>query len=82
MDRTSTNITSRRPALTQHSNHISYAQAVKIDSGRQLLSSAQCLRIYDLFVSELLKCRNIEEQIRTIARLSFEQVSKYLQRHD
>lgn len=58
---TTTRIINRRPALTQPSNRMSYAQAVKVDCGRQLLSSAECLEIYDLFVSELLKCRNVEE---------------------
>lgn len=43
-----------------------------------LLSPEECMNIFDIFTSELLKCNTIEEQIRTIAKLSFEQVSKYL----
>lgn len=43
-----------------------------------LLSTDQCMEMFDYFVSELLKCRTKAEQIRTIAKISLEQVSKYL----
>lgn len=49
-----------------------------IRSKNTMLSPEECLNVFDIFTSELLKCRSIEEQIRTIAKLSFEQVSKYL----
>lgn len=48
---------------------------------QNLLTPDECMNIFDIFTTELLKCNTIEEQIRTIARLSFEQVSKYLNRN-
>lgn len=56
------------------SSHTTYANVVRSQpqtSTYSLLSPDQCLEIFDLFTTELLKCRTIEEQIRTIARLSF-----------
>lgn len=47
-------------------------------TSNDLLSTDECLEIFDHFVTELLKCRSKEEQIRTIAKLSLEQVSKHL----
>lgn len=44
----------------------------------RLLTTDECMDIFNLFTTELLKCRTIEDQIRTIAKLSFDQVSKYL----
>lgn len=46
----------------------------------QLLSPSECLNIFEYFFTELIKCKSVDEQIRTIARLSFEQASKLLQK--
>ena len=43
-----------------------------------LLTTSECMELFDYFITELLKCRNKIEQIKTIARLSLEQISKYL----
>lgn len=69
----------RRITDPQYVSGPTYAQIVN-NSQRtnHLLPPNECLKIFDLFVNELLKCHTVEEQIRTIAKLSFEQVTKYL----
>lgn len=72
---TSYHIYQEAPSLPTNSNWRPTART------QNLLSPDECMDIFDIFTSELLKCNTIEEQIRTIARLSFEQVSKYLKRN-
>lgn len=43
-----------------------------------LLNSDECMELFEYFIDELLKCRSKVEQIKTIARLSLEQVTRYL----
>lgn len=72
---TSYHIYQEAPAHSTNSNWRPSARA------QNLLSPDECMDIFDIFTTELIKCNTIEEQIRTIARLSFEQVSKYLNRN-
>lgn len=71
--------TSARFTSSPSSSYANVVRSQHPQSSSSLLSPEQCLEIFDLFTTELLKCRSIEEQIRTIARLSFQQVSRFHQ---
>lgn len=43
----------------------------------RLLSSGECMKLFDYFTTELLQCTTVEQQIRAVAKLAFEQVQKY-----
>lgn len=43
----------------------------------KFLSVDECMKLIDYFTSELMKCKSVPEQIRTIAKLSLYSVQKY-----
>lgn len=58
--------------------HSAWTGRTNTPRSSNLLTTDECMDLFDYFVDELLKCKSKLEQIRTIARLSLEQVSKYL----
>ena len=63
-----------RNANTTHQNSISYAEVTRTHQG-DLFSPEECYKIFKRFLNDIKRCKTKEEQIDTIAQITFNLLS-------